>query len=82
MKTLILAVSAFFIISGYMFFNGKESKAGSDMTKQNKNLKTATFAGGCFWCTESDFEKVKGVMEVISGYTGDRKENPGYKHSG
>ena len=79
MKTLILAISAFFIISGYMFFNGNESKAGIDMTKENKNLQTATFAGGCFWCTESDFEKVKGVTEVISGYTGGHKENPGYK---
>jgi peptide methionine sulfoxide reductase msrA/msrB len=62
-----------------MFFNGNESKAGSEMTKENNNLKTATFAGGCFWRTESDFEKVKGVTEVISGYTGGRKENPGYK---
>ncbi len=49
------------------------------MTNLNKNMQTATFAGGCFWCTESDFEKAKGVMEVISGYTGDRKENPDYK---
>jgi len=79
MKTLISAIAAFFIISGYMFLIGNESKAGSDMTKENKNLQTATFAGGCFWCTESDFEKVKGVTEVISGYTGGHKENPGYK---
>jgi len=79
MKTLFLAVSAFFIIAGYMFFNGDESRAGREMIKQNNNLKAATFAGGCFWCTESDFEKVKGVSEVISGYTGGRKENPGYK---
>ena len=79
MKTFILAILAIFIISGYMFFNDNESKAGSDMTKQNKNLQTATFAGGCFWCAESDLEKVKGVTEVISGYTGGHKENPGYK---
>jgi hypothetical protein len=64
MKTLIfLAIPAFFIISGFMFFNGNESKASSDMTEQNKNLKTATFAGGCFWCTESDFEKKKEAEE-------------------
>ena len=37
------------------------------------------FAGGCFWCVEADFEKVKGVSEVISGYTGGFVENPTYK---
>jgi len=36
-------------------------------------------AGGCFWCVESDFEKVDGVIEVISGYTGGHKANPKYK---
>jgi peptide methionine sulfoxide reductase msrA/msrB len=40
---------------------------------------TATFAGGCFWCMESPFEKVNGVKEVISGYTGGTKENPTYE---
>ncbi len=38
----------------------------------------ATFAGGCFWCTESDFEKVPGVHRVISGYSGGSVENPTY----
>lgn len=41
-------------------------------------LAVATFAGGCFWCTESDFEKVEGVDRVISGYTGGKLENPTY----
>jgi len=45
----------------------------------NDNLDIATFAGGCFWCTESDFEKVNGVEEVISGYTGGHKKDPSYK---
>jgi len=40
---------------------------------------SAVFAGGCFWCTESDFEKVDGVLEVISGYTGGCIENPSYE---
>lgn len=39
----------------------------------------ATFAGGCFWCVESDFRKVEGVLEVISGYTGGHVENPSYE---
>jgi peptide methionine sulfoxide reductase msrA/msrB len=42
-------------------------------------LEKATFAGGCFWCMESPFEKLEGVKEVLSGYTGGHKENPTYK---
>lgn len=40
---------------------------------------TAIFAGGCFWCLEDPFEKLVGVAEVISGYTGGSKENPTYR---
>ena len=39
----------------------------------------ATFAGGCFWCVESDFDGVPGVLETESGYTGGTLENPTYK---
>ena len=47
-----------------------------------KNLQTATLAGGCFWCVEADFEKLPGVVEVISGYTGGRGDNPTYENYG
>ena len=40
---------------------------------------TATFAGGCFWCMESDFEKLEGVTSVVSGYIGGDVPNPSYK---
>jgi peptide-methionine (S)-S-oxide reductase len=40
---------------------------------------TLTVAGGCFWCVEADFEKVRGVSEVVSGYTGGTTPNPTYK---
>ena len=40
---------------------------------------TAIFAGGCFWCSEADFEKMPGVLEVESGYTGGRTERPSYE---
>ena len=46
---------------------------------QAQNLKTAYFAGGCFWCMEEAFEKVDGVLEVISGYSGGTIINPTYK---
>jgi len=41
-------------------------------------MEKATFAGGCFWCIESSFEKLDGVVNVISGYTGGHKKNPTY----
>lgn len=40
---------------------------------------SAVFAGGCFWCTESDFEKVNGVIEAVSGYTGGEEDRPTYR---
>ena len=49
------------------------------MTKENSAIKIATFAGGCFWCSEADFEKLPGVIKVISGYTGGHKKNPTYQ---
>ena len=42
-------------------------------------LETATFAAGCFWCTEADFDHMEGVRETISGYTGGRFANPTYE---
>ena len=43
------------------------------------NTETAIFAGGCFWCTESDFDKVKGVLVTTSGYIGGHENNPTYR---
>ncbi|MDC0653562.1 peptide-methionine (S)-S-oxide reductase MsrA [Candidatus Pelagibacter sp.] len=46
---------------------------------QTQNVKTAYFAGGCFWCMEEAFENVKGVLDVVSGYSGGTTKNPTYK---
>jgi len=45
----------------------------------DEELRKATFAGGCFWCMEPPFEKLEGVKEVLSGYTGGSEENPSYE---
>jgi len=45
----------------------------------SQKLESATFAGGCFWCTEAVFEKLKGVTKVVSGYTGGTIKNPAYR---
>ncbi|MDQ4139850.1 MAG: peptide-methionine (S)-S-oxide reductase MsrA [Bacteroidota bacterium] len=47
-----------------------------------KGLEIATFAGGCFWCTEAVFERLRGVDRVISGYTGGQEKNPTYEQVG
>ncbi|RYC51279.1 peptide-methionine (S)-S-oxide reductase MsrA [Flagellimonas olearia] len=50
------------------------------MDKQvNMDWETAIFAGGCFWCTEAVFQRLNGVMEVVSGYTGGTIKNPAYR---
>jgi peptide methionine sulfoxide reductase msrA/msrB len=51
------------------------SPAGPD----DQQLVVATFAGGCFWCVEADFDKLPGVVRTVSGYTGGKVENPSYK---
>jgi methionine-S-sulfoxide reductase len=48
-------------------------------TAEAAEPKVATFASGCFWCTEADFEKVPGVVEAVSGYTGGHDPDPSYR---
>ncbi len=55
----------------------KNKDNGSDVPPQN--LGKATFAGGCFWCMQALFDKVKGVVFSAVGYTGGHKENPTYE---
>ena len=54
-----------------LFVNCSQARAAA--------TETAILAGGCFWCVESDFEKVRGVKSVVSGYTGGTTKNPTYK---
>ena len=51
----------------------------SSNVSDSKTIKEAYFAGGCFWCMEESFESIKGVEEVISGYSGGKSKNPTYK---
>jgi peptide-methionine (S)-S-oxide reductase len=52
--------------------------AGALLSVANASADTAVFAGGCFWCMESDFEKLEGVTDVVSGFTGGTARNPTY----
>ncbi len=50
-----------------------------NLTHSSLQTETATFGNGCFWCTEAIFQKLKGVIEVKSGYSGGHLANPDYK---
>ena len=52
--------------------------ASTAASAQPRDLETAIFAGGCFWCVESDFDKVAGVVSTTSGYTGGHTQRPTY----
>jgi peptide methionine sulfoxide reductase msrA/msrB len=63
---------------------GSESQEGgqerrTDMRETRNDLRSAIFAGGCFWCSEADFEKIDGVIEAISGYSGGHEGDPTYE---
>ncbi|NVD07848.1 peptide-methionine (R)-S-oxide reductase MsrB [Vibrio sp. JPW-9-11-11] len=58
------------------FFGAADNHMGE---ASNQSSEVATLAGGCFWCTESDLEKLPGVLDVVSGYSGGALENPTYK---
>ena len=58
----------------------QKAKQGAGMAESQKTLQVATFAGGCFWCVQADFEKVPGVGKVVSGYAGGHGANPTYEN--
>ncbi len=62
----------------YNWYQGKNAPSLSDTSIPAEGTAIAYVAGGCFWCTESDFEKVTGVVDVISGYMGGHIEGPSY----
>ncbi len=53
--------------------------AAPGLASAQSATKTAIFAGGCFWCTESDFDHIAGVVSTTSGYTGGHVKNPSYE---
>ena len=66
------------ILMTFLLLNYSHAKEGSKKSEY-KNYSKATLAGGCFWCMETPFEKVNGVYEVVSGYSGGDEASPSYK---
>lgn len=59
--------------------DNKVMAAASEADWKNPAYEQATFSAGCFWCVESEFEAIKGVKDVVSGYTGGTAPNPTYE---
>ncbi|MEC7942368.1 MAG: peptide-methionine (R)-S-oxide reductase MsrB [Pseudomonadota bacterium] len=76
-KILVSLVVALPLISLFVSQTGTANTM--DKTASSGKSEIATLAGGCFWCTESDLEKLKGVTDVVSGYSGGELANPTYK---
>jgi peptide methionine sulfoxide reductase msrA/msrB len=82
MKTLFTGfVILALILVGCQQSRGMDEERNQKTGEMSGDTRTAVFAGGCFWCTESDFEKVPGVIEAVSGYTGGHTENPTYEQT-
>jgi len=78
-KIFVVILALIFAFGGCQGTETKKQEVSNPMKEEQAGLKIATLAGGCFWCVESDLEKVPGVVKVISGYTGGHKENPAYE---
>ena len=76
-KALIL-LAASILILGCADSNPKEERSKMILPNDG-HYETATFAGGCFWCMDAPFEKLAGVVNVISGYAGGHVKNPSYE---
>jgi len=76
-RYLIIFLIAF---TGVGFAQNKvDNMQNLNIENQHNKLEQATFAGGCFWCTEAIFQRIKGVKKVESGYSGGSLKNPTYQ---
>ncbi|MCW8345951.1 peptide-methionine (R)-S-oxide reductase MsrB [Vibrio sp. ZSDZ65] len=80
MKTFSKLLAAAVLATPLVFLlTSQPGNADSTKAVAAKSTDIATLAGGCFWCTESDLEKLPGVISVVSGYAGGDLENPTYR---
>ena len=82
-KSRNILVLSFFIIFTLLLVKWSSGEEGDNQSfsrkvSQTSQLDTATFAGGCFWCVEAPFEKIHGIIDVVSGYSGGSEKDPTY----
>ncbi|WP_018148733.1 peptide-methionine (S)-S-oxide reductase MsrA [Henriciella marina] len=78
-QTTIVAIAAGTLAAGGAFVWSAMAEEASTLPPPSANVQTAIFAGGCFWCTEADFDKLSGVVSTVSGYTGGTVDDPTYR---
>jgi peptide-methionine (S)-S-oxide reductase len=72
---LLISVALLIAVAGVL----KANYPKNNIYMEEQKTELATFAGGCFWCTEAIFDRVKGVTSVVSGYSGGHVINPAYR---
>lgn len=75
----MMALRTLFMVLAGVLLAGPLQAAPETPAAAQPGSAVAVFAGGCFWCTESDFDKVPGVLSTTSGYIGGHVENPTYE---
>src|SRR5687768_5362771 len=81
----LILIAAVVLGVGYGWLRGgfvglyADAQVSAPAPAPQSGLQKATFAGGCFWCVEADFDKLPGVISTTSGYTGGRGSNPTYE---
>lgn len=83
-RAITIALAPFLFYSCALAFNtvfasAAHAQTGATDSQNETEDSVVTLAGGCFWCTEAVFERMKGVNDVVSGYIGGHVENPSYE---
>ena len=81
-KLWVILAFAATAVAGLSFLGSSSAEDAPHLATSKENLAIATFAAGCFWCTESDFDKVEGVASTISGFMGGQTKNATYDEVG
>jgi len=79
MNKLIVTGTLLTLLALVFFHKQSQAEPDPETPANEQTTKTAVFAGGCFWCIESDFEKLAGVSGAVSGYTGGDASTADYK---
>ncbi len=77
--TLVASATVAIVIAAALGIASAQTPPSTATGPAPSGLAKATFAGGCFWCVEADFDKVPGVVTTTSGYTGGKVANPSYE---
>ena len=78
-RIILIVIVIAILIAGIFYWREHRYDKAAVIAPPEESMAVAYFAGGCFWCTESDFEKLPGVSEAISGYSGGTTNNPTYQ---